>query len=404
MDRIKMTAPIVEIDGDEMARVVWKMIREELLLPFVDLNTEYYDLSIMNRERTCDQITIDAGQALIRHKIGVKCSTVTPTVQRMREYPLSRMWKSPNGTIRALLDGTVFRKPILIGCIQPLVRNWKKPITVARHAFGDIYHGTEWRITGVEKAELVLTDRQGQTVRRTIRDFDDPGMVQCIFNEDRSIASFAHACFQYAIASEQDLLFSAKDTISKTYDAGFRDLFQSIYETFYREEFLRLGISYVYRMIDDAVAKTVQSEGGFIWALKNYDGDVMSDLVAGAFGSPALMTSVLCSPNGEYLFESAHGTVKRHYNQYLKTGEIRINPIAMVFSWTGALKKRGTADGNPKLIDFSRMLEESCIETVNNGIMTADLANLIEGKMLSLVSTGEYIRAVYNCLNQKLTR
>lgn len=394
MEKIKMTTPLVEMDGDEMTRIIWKMIKDELLLPFVDLKTEYYDLGLPKRDETNDEITKAAGEAIKKYGVGVKCATITPNAQRMEEYHLHKMWKSPNGTIRAILDGTVFRAPIIIDDIKPVVKNWEKPITIARHAYGDLYKGTEYRVPEKGKAELVFTGESGETFRETVYDFECPGILQGIYNKDTSITSFARACFQYALDTKQDLWFSAKDTISKKYDMRFRDVFQSVYETEFKEAFDKLGLTYFYTLIDDAVARVIRSKGGFIWALKNYDGDVMSDMVSTAFGSLAMMTSVLCSPDGKFEYEAAHGTVTRHYYRYLKGEETSTNPMATIYAWSGALRKRGEMDGLNDLVDFANRLEAACIKTLNDGIMTKDLVGLVEGKPVQAVNTIDFIRAI----------
>ncbi|MBR0436562.1 MAG: NADP-dependent isocitrate dehydrogenase [Clostridia bacterium] len=402
MEKIKMTTPLVEMDGDEMTRIIWKMIKDELLLPFVDLKTEYYDLGLPKRDETKDQITKDAGNAIKKYGVGVKCATITPNAQRMTEYNLHEMWKSPNGTIRAILDGTVFRAPIIIDNIKPVVKNWELPITIARHAYGDLYKGTEYRVPEKGKAELVFTGENGASFRETVYDFECPGVLQSIYNKDTSITSFAHSCFKYAIETKQDLWFSAKDTISKKYDMNFRNIFQEVYEKDYKETFEKLGLTYFYTLIDDAVARVIRSKGGFIWALKNYDGDVMSDMVSTAFGSLAMMTSVLCSPDGNFEFEAAHGTVTRHYYKYLKGEETSTNPMATIYAWSGALKKRGELDNLPELVAFGQKLEESCIDTLKDGIMTKDLVNLVEGITPTAVNTIDFIRAIRARLEQKL--
>ncbi|MBQ6078512.1 MAG: NADP-dependent isocitrate dehydrogenase [Clostridia bacterium] len=402
MEKIKMTTPLVEMDGDEMTRIIWKMIKDELLLPFVDLKTEYYDLGLPKRDETKDQITKDAGNAIKKYGVGVKCATITPNAQRMTEYNLHEMWKSPNGTIRAILDGTVFRAPIIIDNIKPVVKNWELPITIARHAYGDLYKGTEYRVPEKGKAELVFTGENGASFRETVYDFECPGVLQSIYNKDTSITSFAHSCFKYAIETKQDLWFSAKDTISKKYDMNFRNIFQEVYEKDYKETFEKLGLTYFYTLIDDAVARVIRSKGGFIWALKNYDGDVMSDMVSTAFGSLAMMTSVLCSPDGNFEFEAAHGTVTRHYYKYLKGEETSTNPMATIYAWSGALKKRGELDNLPELVAFGQKLEESCIDTLKDGIMTKDLVNLVEGITPTAVNTIDFIRAIRARLEKKL--
>ena len=398
MEKIKMTTPLVEMDGDEMTRILWQIIKDELLLPFVDLKTEYYDLGLVKREETKDQITIDAANANKKYGVAVKCATITPNKQRVEEYNLTEMWKSPNGTIRAILDGTVFRAPILIDTIRPVVRNWNKPITIARHAYGDVYKCTEYRVPAEGKAELVFTDKDGgETFRKTIYDFECPGVLQGSYNKDSSIRSFAHSCFKFAIDTKQDLWFSTKDTISKQYDQTFKLIFQEIFEADYKETFDELGIRYFYTLIDDAVARVIRSEGGFIWACKNYDGDVMSDMVSTAFGSLAMMTSVLVSPDGNYEYEAAHGTVTQHYYRYLKGEETSTNPMATIFAWTGALRKRGELDNLPELMAFADKLEAACIKTLNDGIMTKDLTGLVipEAKdTVKAVNSKEFIAAI----------
>ena len=395
MDKIKMTTPLVEMDGDEMTRVLWKEIKEILLLPHVELNTEYYDLSLPRREETKDQITVDAANAAKQYGVAVKCATITPNAQRMEEYHLSEMWKSPNGTIRSILDGTVFRAPIMVRGISPVVKNWKAPITIARHAFGDVYKATEYRVPGPGKAELLFTGEDGTGVRQTVYDFECPGVLQGQFNKDTSIRSFARSCFQYAIDTRQDLWFSTKDTISKQYDHTFKDIFEEIYEADYRARFEELGITYFYTLIDDAVARVIRSRGGFIWACKNYDGDVMSDMVSTAFGSLAMMTSVLVSPDGNYEFEAAHGTVTRHYYRYLKGEETSTNPVATIFAWSGALRKRGELDGIDELRAFADRLEAATIATIESGVMTGDLAVLWEGDTPARKVTGtQFLRAI----------
>ncbi len=404
MEKIKMTTPLVEMDGDEMTRILWQMIKDELLLPFVELNTEYYDLGLIKREETKDQITIDAANANLKYGVAVKCATITPNKQRVEEYNLSEMWKSPNGTIRAILDGTVFRAPILIDSIRPVVRNWKKPITIARHAYGDIYKSTEYRVPGEGKAELVFTDAEGnETFRKTIYDFECAGVLQGSYNKDNSIRSFAHACFRYALDTKQDLWFSTKDTISKQYDQTFKLIFQEIYEADYKAEFEAAGIRYFYTLIDDAVARVIRSEGGFIWACKNYDGDVMSDMVSTAFGSLAMMTSVLVSPEGKFEYEAAHGTVTQHYYRHLRGEETSTNPMATIYAWSGALRKRGELDGLTDLVEFADKLEEACIDTLNDGIMTKDLTGLVsEGTKVTAVNSAAFIAAIRQRLEKKL--
>ena len=402
MEKIKMTTPLVEMDGDEMTRVLWQWIKEELLCPFVELNTEYYDLGLPNRDATGDQVTMDAALANKKYGVSVKCATITPNAQRMTEYDLHEMWKSPNGTIRAVLDGTVFRAPILLDCIKPVVKTWKKPITIARHAYGDVYKGTEFRVPGPGKAELVFTGEDGQEMRQTIYDFECAGVLQGTYNKDTSIESFARSCFNYALSTKQDLWFSTKDTISKKYDHTFKDIFAEIYEKEYKEQFEAAGIEYFYTLIDDAVARVVRSEGGFIWACKNYDGDVMSDMVSTAFGSLAMMTSVLVSPDGNYEYEAAHGTVTRHYYRYLKGESTSTNPMATIFAWTGALAKRGELDGNDALVHFAQTLEQACLDTLASGVMTRDLCGLAEGVETRPVDSLEFIRAIRANLEAKL--
>lgn len=404
MKKIQMKTPLVEMDGDEMTRILWQMIKDELLLPFIDLKTEYYDLGLPEREKTKDQVTFDSAYATQKYGVAVKCATITPNKQRVEEYNLSEMWKSPNGTIRAILDGTVFRAPILIDSIRPAVRNWKKPITIARHAYGDIYKATEYRVPAEGKAELVFTDKEGkETFRQTVYDFECSGVLQGSYNKDDSIRSFAHSCFQYALNTKQDLWFSTKDTISKQYDQTFKLIFQDIYDNDYKEAFEAAGIEYFYTLIDDAVARVIRSEGGFIWACKNYDGDVMSDMVSTAFGSLAMMTSVLVSPDGKYEYEAAHGTVTRHYYRYLKGEETSTNPMATIYAWTGALRKRGELDELPELVAFADKLEAACIETLNQGIMTKDLVGLVvEGTKTQAVNSIDFIKAIRKNLEATL--
>lgn len=399
MDKIKMTNPIVEMDGDEMTRILWQQIKDELLSPFVELNTEYYDLGLPNRDATRDRVTVDAGNAIKKHHVGVKCATITPNKQRVEEYKLHEMWKSPNGTIRAILDGTVFRAPILTGMIQPYVANWKKPITIARHAYGDLYKGTEYRVPGPGTATLSFKGNDGTEFSQTIYDFECPGVLQGIYNKDSSIEAFAHSCFNYALSTKQDLWFSAKDTISKQYDQTFKLIFQRIYDEEYKAKFEAAGITYFYTLIDDAVARVMRSEGGFIWACKNYDGDVMSDMVSAAFGSLAMMTSVLVSPDGNFEYEAAHGTITRHYYRYLKGEQTSSNPIATIFAWTGALAKRGELDGNAALTEFAKKLENACLDTVRAGTMTGDLAALC-GR--TGVTSLTFLKAVRATLEQRL--
>ncbi len=402
MAKIGMTTPLVEIDGDEMTRIIWQWLKDELLTPFVDLKTEYYDLGLPVRDETRDQITVDSANAIKKYGVGVKCATITPNQQRMEEYKLHEMWKSPNGTIRSVLDGTVFRAPILIDSIKPVVKNWKKPITIARHAYGDVYKGTEYRVPEKGKAELLFTGESGKQFRQTIYDFECPGVLQGLYNKDSSIRSFAHACFKYAIGTKQDLWFSTKDTISKKYDHTFKDIFQEIFDADYKAEFDKLGITYFYTLIDDAVARVIRSEGGYIWACKNYDGDVMSDMVSTAFGSLAMMTSVLVSPDGNYEYEAAHGTVTRHYYKYLKGEETSTNPMATIFAWSGALKKRGEMDNLPALVSFGMKLEQASIQTLNDGIMTKDLVGLVEGGTPKAVTTMEFIKEIRKRLEKLL--
>ena len=393
MDKIIMQNPIVEMDGDEMTRILWKQIKEELLEPFVVLNTEYYDLGLKHRDETDDQVTVDAANATRRLGVAVKCATITPNAQRVEEYSLKKMWKSPNGTIRAILDGTVFRAPIIAKNIEPAVRFWKKPITIARHAYGDVYKATEIAAPCAGKAELVFTGEDGQTQTSLIHQFNGPGLIQGMHNTDSSIRAFAHSCFRFALETNQDLWFCAKDTISKTYDQTFKLTFEEIFNADYKAAFEEKGLTYFYTLIDDAVARVIRSEGGFIWALKNYDGDVMSDMVSTAFGSLAMMTSVLVSPDGVYEYEAAHGTVTRHYYRYLKGEETSTNPVATIFAWTGALGKRGEMDGNEALVRFAKALEKACIDTVEEGLVTGDLAALI-GPTAKKLTSIEFLRAV----------
>ncbi len=402
-EKIAMTTPLVEMDGDEMTRVLWRMIKDELLLPFVDLKTEYYDLGLPERERTKDAVTHAAAEANIRLGVAVKCATITPNKQRVEEYGLSEMWKSPNGTIRAALDGTVFRAPILLDAVKPQVRGWKKPITVARHAYGDVYKATEFRIGTPGKAELLFTDADGNCRRETIYDFECPGVLQGQYNKDTSIRAFAHSCFRYALETRQDLWFSTKDTISKQYDQTFKLIFEEIFETTYKAAFEEAGITYFYTLIDDAVARVIRSEGGFIWACKNYDGDVMSDMISTAFGSLAMMTSVLVSPDGKFEYEAAHGTVTRHYYRYLKGEPTSTNPMATIFAWSGALRKRGELDGLPALTEFADKLEAACFDTLNSGIMTKDLTGLVDsGIAVTAVNSEEFLKAIRARLEARL--
>ena len=377
-----------------MTRIIWKMIKDELLSPFVELNTEYYDLGLVHRDETNDQVSIDAGEAIKKYHVGVKCATITPNAQRVEEYNLKEMWKSPNGTIRAILDGTVFRTPVLVSGIKPSVRSWEKPITIARHAYGDVYKSTEFRIEKPGKAELVFTSEDGEEKRATIYDFECGGVLQGMYNKDTSIRSFAHSCFQYALSTKQDLWFSTKDTISKQYDQTFKLIFQEIYENEYKDAFEKAGIEYFYTLIDDAVARVIRSKGGYIWACKNYDGDVMSDMVSTAFGSLAMMTSVLVSPDGNYEYEAAHGTVTRHYYRHLKGETTSTNPIATIFAWTGALRKRGELDGNTELTAFADKLEKASLDVIESGRMTKDLVGLWQGSEAVALSTEEFIKAI----------
>ena len=402
MEKIKMTTPLVEMDGDEMTRILWRSIKEELILPFVDLKTEYYDLGLPNRDATGDQVTMDAALANKKYGVSVKCATITPNAQRMDEYKLHEMWKSPNGTIRAVLDGTVFRAPIMIDCIKPAVRSWKKPITIARHAYGDVYKCTEFRVPGSGRAELRFAGEDGSKQEAVIYDFECPGVLQGSYNKDSSIASFARSCFAYALDARQDLWFGAKDTISKKYDHTFKDIFQEIYDAEYKDKFEAAGITYFYSLIDDIVARVIRSEGGFIWACKNYDGDVMSDMVSTAFGSLAMMTSVLVSPDGKYEYEAAHGTVTRHYYRWLKGEKTSTNPMATIFAWSGALKKRGELDDLPDLVAFGEALEAASLQTLNDGIMTKDLCALAEGVTPTAVDSEAFIQAIRQRLEAKL--
>ena len=393
MDKLRMTTPLVEMDGDEMTRVLWAEIKETLLTPYVDLKTVYFDLGLRHRDETEDQVTVDSALAAKQYGVAVKCATITPNAQRVEEYGLKQMWKSPNGTIRAMMDGTVFRTPILVRGVRPTVRTWEKPITIARHAYGDIYRNVEMAVPGKGKAELVFTGEDGTVQRSTIFDFKGPGILQGIHNLDSSISSFARACFNYALDIRQDLWFSSKDTISKVYDHHFKDIFQEIFDAEYKAAFEKAGISYFYTLIDDAVARIIRSKGGMIWACKNYDGDVMSDMVATAFGSLAMMTSVLVSPDGKYEYEAAHGTVTRHYYRYLKGEETSTNPVATIFAWTGALRKRGELDGLKDLSAFAGRLEKAVIDTIEGGVMTGDLALIYEGEAKA-VSSRAFLSAV----------
>ncbi|MCR5619287.1 MAG: NADP-dependent isocitrate dehydrogenase [Lachnospiraceae bacterium] len=402
MAKIQMTTPLVEMDGDEMTRILWKMIKDELLTPYIDLKTEYYDLGLEHRNETDDQVTVDSANATLKYGVAVKCATITPNAARMDEYKLKEMWKSPNGTIRAILDGTVFRAPILVKGIRPYVSNWTKPITLARHAYGDVYKNTEIKVPGAGKAELVFTAADGTEVRKTIHEFDGPGIIQGIHNTDKSITSFAKACFEYALSTKQDLWFSTKDTISKTYDHNFKDIFADMYEKEYKEKFEKAGIEYFYTLIDDAVARVVRSEGGFIWACKNYDGDVMSDMVATAYGDLSMMTSVLVSPKGVYEYEAAHGTVQRHYYKHLKGEKTSTNSIATIFAWTGALKKRGELDGIAELTGFAEKLEKACIKTIEDGKMTKSLSLISDCKNPVILDSEGFIKAIKETLETLL--
>lgn len=394
MEKIKMTTPLVEMDGDEMTRILWKIIKEELLEPYIDLNTEYYDLGLEYRNETNDQVTIDAANATKKYKVAVKCATITPNAARMEEYHLKEMYKSPNGTIRSMLDGTVFRTPIIVKGIEPCVTNWKKPITLARHAYGDVYKNTEMIIPGPGKVELVYTAEDGTETRELIHNFTGAGVAQGMHNLNDSIESFARSCFSYALSTKQDLWFSTKDTISKKYDHTFKDIFQEIYDTEYKEAFEKAGITYFYTLIDDAVARVMKAEGGFIWACKNYDGDVMSDMVSSAFGSLAMMTSVLVSPNGYFEYEAAHGTVQRHYYKHLKGEETSTNSVATIFAWTGALRKRGELDENPELQRFADCLEQATLNTIENGKMTKDLALITSIANPTVLNSRDFILAI----------
>ena len=394
MAKIQMITPLVEMDGDEMTRILWKMIKDELILPFVDLKSEYYDLGLKHRDETGDKVTIESANATKRLGVAVKCATITPNAARVKEYDLKEMWKSPNGTIRAILDGTVFRKPILVKGIEPNVRTWKKPITIARHAYGDIYKNTEMIIDKPGKVELVYTDNEGNEKRSLIHEFKSAGIAQGVHNLDSSIESFARACFEYALNQKEDLWFATKDTISKQYDHTFKDIFEEIYDSEYKEKFEKAGITYFYTLIDDAVARVMKSEGGFIWACKNYDGDVMSDMLSSAFGSLAMMTSVLVSPDGCYEYEAAHGTVQRHYYKYLKGEPTSSNSVATIFAWSGALRKRGELDALPDLIDFANRLEKATIDTIESGKMTGDLGAISTLDNIKVLNSEEFIHEI----------
>ncbi len=398
MEKIKMTTPLVEMDGDEMTRILWQMIKEELLLPFIDLKTEYYDLGLEHRNETDDRVTVDSAEATKKYGVAVKCATITPNAARMTEYNLKEMWKSPNGTIRAILDGTVFRAPIKVKGIDPCVKNWEKPITIARHAYGDIYKNVEIKVPGEGKAELVYTAKDGTVMRETIHEFQSAGILQGVHNTDASIRSFAKACFNYALDTKQALWFGAKDTISKKYDHNFKDIFQEVYDLEYKEKFEAAGIEYFYSLIDDIVARVMKAKGGFIWACKNYDGDVMSDMVSSAFGSLAMMTSVLVSPTGVYEYEAAHGTVQRHYYKHLKGEETSTNSVATIFAWTGALRKRGELDGIRELAEFADKLEKATLDTIESGRMTKDLALITSLENVTVLNSGDFIKEIRRTL------
>ncbi len=401
MKKIQMVTPLVEMDGDEMTRILWKMIKDELILPFVDLKSEYYDLGLVHRDETADQVTIDSANATKKYGVAVKCATITPNTQRMSEYNLHQMWKSPNGTIRSMLDGTVFRAPITIPSISPAVKFWKKPITIARHAYGDVYKGVEIRAEEPGVAKLVFEGESGKVEEQIIHNFAGPGVIQGMHNTDKSIRSFAHACFKYALDIKQSIWFATKDTISKKYDGQFKAIFEDVFKE-YEEAFKAAGIEYFYTLIDDAVARVMRSEGGFIWACKNYDGDVMSDMVSTAFGSLAMMTSVLVSPDGKYEYEAAHGTVTRHYYKYLKGEETSTNPMATIFAWSGAFRKRGELDNLPELINYADQLEAACLDTLNEGIVTKDLANLMEGVTPQVKNSADFMAAIRERLEKRL--
>lgn len=401
MKKIQMVTPLVEMDGDEMTRILWKMIKDELILPFVDLKSEYYDLGLVHRDETGDQVTIDSANATKKYGVAVKCATITPNAQRMTEYNLHQMWKSPNGTIRSMLDGTVFRAPITIPSISPAVKFWKKPITIARHAYGDVYKGVEIRAGEPGVAKLVFEGKSGKVEEQIIHNFAGPGVIQGMHNTDKSIRSFAHACFKYALDIKQSIWFATKDTISKKYDGQFKAIFEDVFKE-YEEAFKAAGIEYFYTLIDDAVARVMRSEGGFIWACKNYDGDVMSDMVSTAFGSLAMMTSVLVSPDGKYEYEAAHGTVTRHYYKYLKGEETSTNPMATIFAWSGAFRKRGEMDNLPELVNYADQLEAACLDTLNEGIVTKDLANLMEGVTPQVKNSADFMAAIRERLEKRL--
>ncbi|MCR4902181.1 MAG: NADP-dependent isocitrate dehydrogenase [Butyrivibrio sp.] len=399
MAKIQMTTPLVEMDGDEMTRILWQLIKDKLILPYIDLKTEYYDLGLKYRDETDDQVTVDSANATLKYGVAVKCATITPNAARMTEYSLKKMYKSPNGTIRAILDGTVFRAPIMVKGIEPNVRSWEKPIVLARHAYGDVYKNVEIDVPGPGKAELVFTGADGTEIRETIHEFDGPGIIQGVHNIDKSIESFAKACFEYALSLKQDLWLGTKDTISKTYDRTFREIFENIFETEYKAKFEEAGITYFYTLIDDAVARVMKSKGGFIWACKNYDGDVMSDMVSSAFGSLAMMTSVLVSPSGVYEYEAAHGTVQRHYYKHLKGEETSTNPVATIFAWTGALRKRGELDGIKELVEYADRMEKATLSTIESGKMTKDLALITTLSDVTALNTEQFIDAIADTYN-----
>ena len=403
MEKIKMSTPLVEMDGDEMTRILWQMIKDELLLPFIDLKTEYYDLGLEHRNETNDQVTVDSANATKKYGVAVKCATITPNAARMTEYNLKEMWKSPNGTIRAILDGTVFRAPIQVKGIDPCVKNWKKPITIARHAYGDVYKNVEMKVPGAGVAELVFTAEDGTVTRETIHEFKGPGVIQGQHNIDSSIESFARSCFKYALDTKQDLWFATKDTISKKYDHTFKDIFAEVFEKEFKEKFDQVGIEYFYTLIDDAVARVMKSEGGFIWACKNYDGDVMSDMISSACGSLAMMTSVLVSPQGYYEYEAAHGTVQRHYYKHLKGEETSTNSVATIFAWSGALRKRGELDNIPELMKFADKLEKACLSTIESGKMTKDLALITSLQNPTVLNSENFIKAIRETLEASLS-
>ena len=403
MNKIQMTTPLVEMDGDEMTRILWKYIKDELIYPFIDLKSEYYDLGLVHRNETDDKVTFDSAYATKKYGVAVKCATITPNAARVKEYDLKEMWKSPNGTIRAILDGTVFRAPIVVKGIEPCVKNWEKPITIARHAYGDVYKNVEIKVPGAGKAELVFTGADGEVIKETIHEFKTPGIIQGIHNVDKSIESFARSCFNYALDKKEDLWFATKDTISKKYDHNFKDIFQEIYDAEYAEQFKAAGIEYFYTLIDDAVARVMKAEGGFIWACKNYDGDVMSDMISSAFGSLAMMTSVLVSPHGYYEYEAAHGTVQRHYYKHLKGEETSTNSVATIFAWTGALRKRGELDKNQALCEFADKLEAACLKTIESGKMTKDLALITTIENPVVLNSENFIKAIRTELEASLS-